>query len=142
MHFQDDEADQYGHKKLGGIGDYIATRIKHYSPGFNNGRKIDVLSQRLSYLVRCGAPDAVDSIVPMAYGNLALDLIMKGESGRLVCVNEGVYRDLPLDIVVGYKKLVDVSKYYETSRLRPKYSEFANQPFFVMTSDPPKGVTV
>jgi 6-phosphofructokinase len=141
MHYQDDEPDQYGHKKLGGIGDYVATQIKHHSAHYNNGQRIDVLSQRLSYLVRCGAPDAVDSIVPMAYGNLALDLIMQGESGRLVCVNEGVYRHLPLDVVVGHKKLVDVSKYYETSRLRPKYSEFANQPFFVMTGDVPAGIT-
>src|SRR5271157_5439551 len=28
--------------------------------------------QKLGCLVRCGDPDAIDSIVPMAYGNLAL----------------------------------------------------------------------
>jgi hypothetical protein len=37
---------------------------------------IDVINQKLGYLVRCGDPDAIDSIVPMAYGNLALDLLL------------------------------------------------------------------
>ena len=44
--------------------------------GFNRGRRINVVNQRLGYLVRCGDPDALDSIVPMAFGNLALDLVL------------------------------------------------------------------
>ena len=42
------------------------------------------MSQSLGYLVRCGDPDAIDSIVPMAYGNLALDLLLTNVHGRLV----------------------------------------------------------
>ncbi|MFP4622842.1 MAG: hypothetical protein ACLFRX_01555, partial [Gemmatimonadota bacterium] len=52
--------------------------------------RINVVNQRLGYLVRSGDPDALDSIVPMAFGNLALDLVLAGRSGRLVSVRNGV----------------------------------------------------
>jgi 6-phosphofructokinase 1 len=94
-----------------------------------------VINQRLSYLVRCGDPDAIDSIVPMAYGNLALDLILKDTPGRMVSLRKGKYNDVPIDVVAGTKKVVDLEKYYNKERLRPKYKSFINKPLFIMTSD-------
>ena len=135
MTFESHEADQYGHKKLGGIGDKVAARLKELSPMFNNGRPINVINQRLGYMVRCGDPDALDSIVPMAYGNHALDLILSGTFGRLVSIRSGVYDSVPIDLVMGAKKVVDVVKYYNTDRLRPNYRRFARQSLFVMTGD-------
>ena len=135
MHFKDEEVDQYGHKKLGGIGDKVAARLKDISPKYNDGRRVNVLNQRLGYLVRCGDPDAVDSIVPMAFGNLAFDLVLGGMSGRLVSLRNGVYDSVPIDVVTGRKKVIDVAKYYSPKRLRPIYETFAKQPLFIMTSD-------
>ena len=97
-------------------------------------RRIDVVNQRLGYLVRSGDPDALDSIVPMAFGNLALDLILKKEYGRLVSVHKGFYDSVPITSVTSEKKVVDVKKYYNTERLRPIY-EFDGAPLFIMTSD-------
>jgi len=134
MTFAGEEADQYGHKRLGGIGDRVSAAIKELTPRFNSGRTINVTSQRLGYLVRSGDPDALDSIVPMAFGNLALDLIRQGQSGRLVAVRNGVYDSVAIDEVVGEKKVVDVDQFYETDRLRPKYTTFADKPLFIMTS--------
>ena len=135
MTFKDTEIDQYGHKKLGGIGDRVALRLKELSPMFNNGKTINVLSQRLGYLVRSGDPDAMDSIVLMAFGNLALDLILNKTFGRLVSIRNGVYDSEPIGIVTERKKVVDVVKYYNTDRLRPNYRRVARQPVFIMTSD-------
>lgn len=103
MMFQSQEADMFGHKKLGGIGDHIANQLKELSPKFNNGETINVINQKLGYLVRCGNPDAMDSIVPMAYGNLALDLISKGMHGRLVILRNGRYDNAPIEIVTSTK---------------------------------------
>ncbi len=135
MSFEGQETDQYGHRKLGGIGDRIAAQLKELSPKFNDGRRVNVINQRLGYLVRCGEPDAIDSIVPMAYGNLALDLILSESSGRLVCLRNGCYDNVPIALIMGQKKVVDVSKYYDQTRLRPKYDTFERLPLFVMTSD-------
>lgn len=135
MVFSGQEADAYGHKKLGGIGDEISIKLKDISPKYNNGKKIEVINQRLGYLVRCGDPDAIDSIVPMAYGNLALDLIMDRTFGRLVTLKNGRYDNSPIDIVTSYKKTVDVHKYYNVDRLRPHYESFESKPLFIMASD-------
>ena len=135
MAFESQETDQYGHKKLGGIGDRVASALKERSPKFNDGRRVNIVNQRLSYLVRCGDPDALDSIAPMAFGNLALDLVLQGIHGRLVSLRNGIYDSLPIDVVVGKSKAIDVTRYYNPERLRPRYSSFLRQPIFIMTSD-------
>lgn len=133
MVFSSQEADQFGHKKLGGIGDGVSEFIKRLSPKHNGGREVNVINQRLGYLVRSGEPDALDSIVPMAFGNLALDLILEGRSGLLVAVRNGVYGPVPIELVMGTKKVVDVNLYYDVERMRPKY-DFRGRPLFIMTS--------
>ena len=135
MSYKGVEMDQYGHRKLGGIGDKVAVRLKELSTKYNNGRRINVVNQRLGYLVRCGDPDALDSIVPMAYGNLALDLVLSNTSGRLVSLHNGCYDTVSIDVVTGRKKFIDAGKYYNTDRLRPNYESFLRQPLFIMTSD-------
>ena len=135
MSFESEETDMFGHRKLGGIGDKVSSALKEYSPKHNNGRRIDVVNQRLGYLVRSGDPDALDSIVPMAFGNLALDLIMRKEYGRLVSVHRGFYDTVAITRITSQKKIVDVQKYYDTNRLRPVYEKFDGAPLFIMTSD-------
>jgi len=135
MLYSNEEEDMFGHKKLGGIGDRVAQALRECSPKFNQGRRVNVISQRLGYLVRCGNPDAMDSIVPMAYGNLAMDMILDGSSGRLINVRNGRYDNVPIDVVSSRKKVVDVGKFYNTERLRPFYKKFDGAPVFIMTSD-------
>jgi len=133
MVFKDGEKDAYGHAKLGGIGNAVSDLIKKESAKFNNGKAINIINQHLGYLVRGGDPDAIDSIVPMAYGNLALDLILKGIHGRLVVLRNGRYDNAPIDVVTSSKKLVDVKKHYNTERLRPHFKSFEFQPLFIMS---------
>lgn len=135
MVFEDTATDAYGHKKLGGIGDLISVNLKDLSAKYNQGKRINVINQKLGYLVRCGDPDAIDSVVPMAYGNLALDLIMSGVHGRLVVLKNGRYDNMPIDVVTSSKKLVDVNEHYNTERLRPQYKSFGLKPLFIMTSE-------
>ncbi|MCB8994083.1 MAG: 6-phosphofructokinase [Bacteroidales bacterium] len=133
MMFRNQEKDMFGHAKLGGIGDAVSTKIKELSAGFNKGKAVNVITQQLGYLVRGGDPDSIDSIVPMAYGNLALDLILKGIHGRLVVLRNGRYDNAPIDVVTASKKLVDLKKHYNTDRYRPHYKSFEFQPLFIMT---------
>jgi 6-phosphofructokinase 1 len=135
MVFEDRATDAYGHMKLGGIGDLVSARIKESTAKYNNGRMVDTVNQKLGYLVRCGDPDAIDSIVPMAYGNLALDLVLKKVHGRLVVLKNGRYDNIPIDIVTSTKKTVKVDRFYNIERLRPKFESFEMTPLFIMTSD-------
>jgi 6-phosphofructokinase 1 len=134
MSFEGDDADMFGHRKLGGVGDKVAAALKEYSPKYNKGRTVNVIAQRLGYLVRSGEPDALDSIVPMAFGNLALDLVRKKQFGRLVSIHRGFYDSVEIGNVTAEKKDVDVARYYNTERLRPNY-DFDGAPLFIMTSD-------
>jgi len=133
--FEKETTDAFGHKKLGGIGDLVSEKLQELSPKYNNGKLIHCISQKLGYLVRGGDPDAIDSIVPMAYGNLALDLILSKVHGRLVVLKNGRYDNMPIDAVTASKKLVNVKEHYNTERLRPHYSSFEMKPLFIMTSD-------
>ena len=94
-----------------------------------------MIDQKLGYLVRCGDPDAIDSIVPMAYGNLALDLLLTKIHGRLVVLKNGRYDNMPIEVVMSTKKVVNIKDQYNTERLRPHYKSFEMKPLFIMTSD-------
>ena len=134
MIFKEARTDMYGHKKLGGIGDLVSSELRERAAKHNKGKPIDIINQKLGYLVRCGDPDAIDSIVPMAYGNLALDLILGKTHGRLVVLKNGRYDNMPIEIVVSSKKIVNVQEHYDVERLRPQYKSFEMKPLFIMTS--------
>ena len=135
MIFEKETTDAFGHKKLGGIGDLVSEKLQELSPKYNNGGLVHVINQKLGYLVRGGDPDAIDSIVPMAYGNLALDLLLSKVHGRLVVLKNGRYDDVPIDVVTASKKVVSLKEHYNVDRLRPHYKSFEMKPLFIMTSD-------
>jgi 6-phosphofructokinase 1 len=122
MVFEGEATDAYGHKKLGGIGDLVSEKVKELSPKYNNGKKIEVVNQKLGYLARCGDPDVVDSIVPMAYGNIALELLL----------TNGAYGNIPIETITATKKVVDITQHYNTERLRPQFSSFEKRPLFII----------
>jgi len=135
MILKDRELDAYGHAKLGGIGDLVSYQLKDATAKYNQGKSIDIVNQKLGYMVRGGDPDAIDSIAPMAFGNLALDLLLKGIHGRLVVLKNGRYDNVPLDVITKTKKVVDVKEFYNTDRYRPTYESFEMKPLFIMTSE-------
>jgi 6-phosphofructokinase 1 len=71
----------------------------------------------------------------MAYGNLALDLILDRIHGRLVVLKNGRYDNMPIEVITSSKKLVNVKEHYNTERLRPHYRRFEMKPLFIMTSE-------
>ncbi len=135
MMFESAEKDAYGHAKLGGIGDMVSAKLKELSPKYNQGHSINTITQKLGYLVRCGDPDSLDSIVPMAYGTMALDLILRNVYGRLVVLKNGRYDHVPIEVVTSTKKVVNVEKHYDTEKLHPIYRDFENLPLLIMASE-------
>ncbi len=118
------EADMFGHRKLGGVGVLVSDEIKRIS-----GQ--DIIYQQLSYLMRSGAPDSLDRMVAMSYGNLAVQLIRRNETGKMVALHGGKYTTVPVDMVLAGKKRVDVPSYYDIETYRPKIRDFMGVPMFL-----------
>ncbi len=81
--------------------------------------------------MRSGVPDALDLMVATNFGTMAVDLIVKGETGRLVVINEGRYTHRNLDVVAEGIKRVDVQSFYDSTNYRPKVANVLNQPMFL-----------
>ncbi len=118
------EADAYGHRKLGGIGEITAEAIKKIT-GQN------IINQRIGYLMRSGAPDALDLMVAANYAHLAMDLIEDGVSGRMVALRDGTYTHIPVSMVTSSVKRVDVDELYDRTQYRPKVRHVLGKPMFL-----------
>ena len=118
------EADAYGHKKLGGIGDYVVREIEKRSG-------VRTVYQQLAYLMRSGAPDALDLMVSSSYGYLATDMILKKQAGRMVVLRDGKYTTVSVNIITEGKKRVDVDELYDLDQYRPKVAHLLGKPMFL-----------
>ncbi len=118
------EADAYGHKKLGGIGDAVSREIERRSG-------VRTVYQQLAYLMRSGAPDALDLMVSTSYGYLATDLLLSKQHGRMVALKDGKYTSVPIDMIVTGKKRVDVDELYDVKEYRPKVAHLLGKPMFL-----------
>jgi 6-phosphofructokinase len=118
------EADAYGHRKLGGIGMQTGEVLKKLT-GQN------IIYQQLSYLMRSGAPDSLDLMVAVNYANMAIDLVLKKVSGRMVALSQGIYTDVPMSTITAGQKRVDVRELYDTGQYRPKVRHVMGKPMFL-----------
>ncbi len=118
------EMDAYGHRKLGGIGEITGQALKKIT-GEN------IINQRLAYLMRSGAPDALDLMVAANYAHLAMDLITGGASGRMVALRDGTYTHIPMSTVTSGVKRVDVDELYDAERYLPKVRHVLGKPMFL-----------
>jgi 6-phosphofructokinase 1 len=117
-------ADAYGHRKLGGIGEYVSEQIKHLT-AFNT------IYQRLAYLMRSGRPDSLDLMVAVNYANIAMDLVTDQRFNRMVALRHGTYTHVPLKTVTEGTKRVDVDELYDVENYRPKTRRVEGKPMFL-----------
>ena len=118
------EADAFGNRRLGGIGQVISDFFESHG-----GDKS--IYQRLAYLMRSGAPDSLDQLVANNFGSLAADLLRRGETGRMVAVVDGRYTAVPVEIGDAGRKRVDVERFYDADRYRPKIANVMGMPMFL-----------
>ncbi len=122
--YETGEEDAYGHKKLGGIGIILSEYIKKIT-GQNT------MVQQLGYLMRSGAPDSLDRMVAMSFGNLVSQLLRRKETGKLVALHGGKYTTVPIEMVLAGRKRVDVPAFYDIEQYKPKIKDFMGVPMFL-----------
>ncbi len=118
------QEDAYGHRKLGGIGQHVGDTLKELT-GQN------VIYQQLGYLMRSGAPDSLDLMVAANFAHVAMSLVERGESGRLVCLQRGVYSDVPIATLSQGKKRANVAELYDADIYRPRIRHVLGMPMFL-----------
>jgi len=121
---QGGQAAAYATRKVGGVGEQPADMTRQL-PGQNCS------SLQLGYLMRFGAPDSLDRMVAMSFGNLAVQLIKRNETGKLVALHGGKYTTVPINMVLAGKKRVDVPSFYDIDNYVPKIRDFMGVPMFL-----------
>ena len=121
---QSGPADAYGHRKLGGIGQRVGHSLKEITG-------VNVMVQNLGYLLRAGAPDAVDLMVPKNFGTMTVRLIEDGSTGLMVAVQDGRYTTQPADISTKGKRRVDVDGMYDVDAYRPRIARLDGTPMYL-----------
>ena len=118
------EADAYGHRKLGGIGELTAELLKA-----RTGE--DMIMQQLGYLMRSGSPDSLDLMVATNYAVMAADLALEGAHGRMVSLRSGTYTSVPISETRQGVKRVDTDELYDSVEYRPKVRHVTGKPMFL-----------
>jgi ATP-dependent phosphofructokinase / diphosphate-dependent phosphofructokinase len=121
-------ADAFGHRHKANVGEALAAELRERTG-------IETLASELTYDLRSGEPDSIDSMVATTFANVAMDLVEGGASGRMVAIQDGKYAHTALpDPSLGPRK-VDVSAMYNVGRFRPRYDGKLGDPMLLVGLD-------
>ena len=118
------EADAYGHRKKLDVGQALAQEIRK-----RTGE--ETMASDLTYDLRSGDPDSIDHLVAITFANIALDLITDGISGRMVGIQNGRYAHSEIPDPGLGARIVDVERFYNTERYRPRYDNKLGAPMLL-----------
>ena len=102
----------------------VAEAIRHLTG-------VDSVYQQLAYLMRAGAPDSLDRMVAVSYGNLAVQEIEQGNTALMVALRDGRYTTVPIDTPAKALKRVDVAELYDEEAYRPRVRHLLDKPMFL-----------
>jgi 6-phosphofructokinase 1 len=111
--------DGFGHKALGGIGEFLANEITHTAG-------LECRSVVLSHLQRGGAPGAYDRRMGRYFGIAAVDLVAAEDFGKMVSFKNGQITAVPLSVVVGNPTQVDIATQYDVDRYNGRRTILSN----------------
>jgi len=118
------DADAYGHRKKENVAEALSEEIKH-----RTGE--ETIVSDLTYDLRSGDPDFVDKLIANTFGTMAVDAVLRNESGVMSALVNGCYQMAPIaDPLLGPRK-VDVPTLYNTERYRPNYENKTGLPIFL-----------
>ena len=121
-------ADAFGHRHKADVGEALAFEIRDRTG-------IETLASELTYDLRSGEPDSLDSLVATTFANIAMDLIEGGVTGRMMAIQDGKYAHTGLpDPALGPRR-VDVPAMYNTERFRPRYNGKLGDPMLLVGLD-------
>jgi len=118
------DVDASGRRRLGGISDTVSEEFKRLTG-------IGTISQKLTYLMRTGAPDALDTMVARSMGAMAVQHLEQGQAGVMIAVRNGAYESVPVSTCIEGERHVDVDAYYDADAYRPNIHGLNGRPMFL-----------
>jgi phosphofructokinase-like protein len=103
------EVDQFGHVRLGGVGQWLAAEIERRT-GF------ETRSTVLGHTQRGGSPTAYDRVLATRFGVAAIDALHQGGAGTMVALQADKIVRVPLSEAVSEPKLVPDEFYEDVAR--------------------------
>jgi 6-phosphofructokinase 1 len=103
------DLDEFGHVRLGGIGDYIAKEIERRT-------KIEARVTVLGHIQRGGTPTARDRVLGTRYGVFAADLVRDGRWGQMAALHGDSIVSVSLEEATKELHLID-PKLYEIAEI-------------------------
>jgi 6-phosphofructokinase 1 len=96
----DASKDEFGHVRLGGIGNLLAREIEHRT-GYETRAVV------LGHIQRGGSPTAFDRVLATRYGIGAIDMVHAGKFGNMVALRGNEITAVPISTAVGTNRTVD-----------------------------------
>jgi len=100
----EEKLDEFGHVRLGGIGQLLATQIEQRT-GYET--RVTVLG----HIQRGGSPTAFDRVLGTRFGVAAVELLLKDQFGQMVSLQGNKIVSVPIEQGIGKLKTVDVELY-------------------------------
>ena len=119
------DADMFGHRHKANVGEALATEIRRRTG-------IEAVASELTYDLRSGEPDSLDSMVASTFANVAMDLVASGVTGRMTAIQDGKYAHAELPGPGLGPRTVDVERMYNVDRFRPRYDGKLGEPMLLV----------
>jgi phosphofructokinase-like protein len=97
---QNEEIDEFGHARLGGVGNSLAQEIERRT-GFETRTVV------LGHVQRGGSPTAFDRVLATRYGLGAIDMVHRGEFGKMAALRGNKIVSISLAEATGTNRKVD-----------------------------------
>ncbi len=105
----DQKLDEFGHVRLGGIGDRLAKAIEERT-GYET--RVSVFG----HIQRGGSPTAFDRVLGTRFGVKAVELVMAGQWGKMVSLKGTDIVAVPIELATKQLKLVN-EEFYEVAKV-------------------------
>jgi len=105
---QEEKLDEFGHVRLGGIGEFLAGEIEKRT-GYET--RVSVLG----HIQRGGTPTAFDRVLGTRFGVKAVELAKRKSFGKMVALSGNKIIEVPIEKAISTLKTVDM-EFYEIAK--------------------------
>lgn len=121
------EPDAFGHRKKFSVAESFSDELIAKTGA-------ETVVSDLTYDLRSGVPDFLDSLVATTFGAMAYDAVAANRTGLMASITDGKFAMVPIPDPKQGARHVNVEKMYNTTRYRPTYNNKEGLPVFLTHS--------